>query len=280
MLKKVVFVAAIAAALTGAGASAASVSSGSTARADGKIVVAVASQYTALVAAKKQGVFKGINVSFVPMRFTKGVVQAVQTGKATFGIGDSGVTLWQTVNFQIPLQIVAGVSAYKTGQSAMLAGGSYPDGASLYGQKVGIPERGGVYHLSGLVWLDGNGAETNNASFSEMRPAQMAAAISGNKVAAAVAPAPFNKGKSLGDPVEEAFGAGAPLSIAIALQTTIASQSATVKAFVAALGKVSGLTTKLNLDALDTIGGTLNDYALTDEAPDLETLVWSGAPQE
>ena len=52
-----------------------------------------------------------------------------------------------------------------------------------------------------------------------------------------------------------------------------------VRSFVRALGKVSGSTTKINLDGLTAEAETMTDYALTDAQPDLDTLVWSGAPK-
>jgi hypothetical protein len=48
---------------------------------------------------------------------------------------------------------------------------------------------------------------------------------------------------------------------------------------VRALAKVRGATTKLDMDGLTAEAETMTDYALSDAQPDLDTLVWSGAPK-
>ena len=97
-----------------------------------------------------------------------------------------------------------------------------------------------------------------------------------NGATAVVAPAALVKGKSLGDPVGSSFGAGAPLTVAI---SGTDADSATIKKFVAALAGVQGFTVKLNMDALETEAQAVSDYGLTEDEPDLSTLVWSGAPK-
>src|SRR5689334_7925462 len=70
----------------------AGVAAKSTGSRQSKVVVAVGWNYPALRAAKAQFKAAGLDVAFVPMRFSKGVVQAVANGSALLGIADAGVT--------------------------------------------------------------------------------------------------------------------------------------------------------------------------------------------
>ena len=251
-----------------------SASSGTAAAPSAKIRVAVVSGYAALKAAKAQFATSGLDVSFVSMKSSKGAVKAASSGAVQFAIVDPGVAMWQATKFGVQIKIVAGAEAYKTKSWGIVGGNSVTDASSLYQQKIAIQERAGVSHLATDVWLDTNGADSTSVTYTELQPTAMAAALASGKVGAASGPLALLKGKAIGDPVGDAFGAGAPTSVVVA---GAKSPTATIKKFVAALGKVRGFTTKLKMNALETEAETLGNYAFTDGQPDLDTLVWSGA---
>src|SRR3954471_13048139 len=80
-----------------------------------KIVVAAASAYPALKAAKAKGVFSaaGLDVSLVPMTSSKGAVKAVSAGTVQFAIVDPGVAMYQATAFGQSVKIVSGAEVYK-----------------------------------------------------------------------------------------------------------------------------------------------------------------------
>lgn len=242
-----------------------------------KVVVAVSSDYAALKQAKAKGVFSdaGLDVTFVAMGSAKGVDQAVIGGVAQFGITDPTVAMWQAMARDLSLQIVSGATAYKAKSIVAVAGSGVNTVADLNQATIAVPERGGVTFLATAVWLDDAGADSSSVVWKRVRVPQLGQALAGG-AGAAVGPAALLKGKVLGDPIAVAFGAGAPLSVSIS-GTDV--NDATIKQFVAALAGVDGFTTKLNMDALQAEAETIGNYGLTENDPDLATLVWAGAPK-
>lgn len=242
-----------------------------------KLRVGASSGYAALKAAKAQGVFSkaGLDVTVVPMSSAKGVVQAVSGGGLQFGITDPTVAMWQSIKSSLSFKIVSGAEAYKAKSFGVFAGSGIASVGDLNQATIAVTDKGSVAGLATAVWLDEAGADSSSVTWKNTQPAGLAKALAGGATAV-VAPAALYKSKSLGDPIGSTYGAGAPLSVAISGSKV---SNATIKKFVTALAGVSGFTTKLKLSALEAESETVSDYGLTEDQPDISTLVWAGAPK-
>ena len=258
-----------------AGVAASSPSSAASSAKGGQFVIASSYGYKALVKARRAGVFKntGLNVVIRP-NSSKGAVAAVANGTADLAITDAGVVLYRAAKDSLDIRIVSGAEA-DAGKQYAVVGSGISDVSGLYQKRIAISGHGSLGQLATSVWLDNNGADSTSITWVSMAPKRLATAVSSGTADAAFGAASRLDGNAIGDPVTDAFGADAPTNVVIASSS---ASAATLKTIVADLAK-AGFTTKLNMDALGLEATALLDYAYVDSAPDLTTLVWSGAPK-
>jgi ABC-type nitrate/sulfonate/bicarbonate transport system substrate-binding protein len=247
------------------------------------IKIAVSADYPALAAAVKAGTFRraGVAVKLVPLRYSKAVVEAVNSGAVQLGLADVGVAmaLWNPETK--PFLIAAGAGAARARAYGMFAGaGKTPATFAT----VGVNERMSVMHVAALASLDGKDADVSAILFRQLGSAQLLAGVAGGDLDAAVVGQPFAAKPPQGatrvnDPVAESFGAGATTSVFIARRGYLAPSGALVTRLVNAMSKASGLSVKLRLDALEAESSALYNYGLTADQPDFEAMIWAKAPR-
>jgi NitT/TauT family transport system substrate-binding protein len=188
---------------------------------------------------------EGVRVRVLRVTSSDAVIDAVDKGKAQFGLAEVTPLLRISANQAKDFQIVAGVGAYKAGQSQLLVrtGSGISTAGDLSSRIIGVSASTGIGEMATRNWLDSNSGDSNSIRFVALPTWLLLPVLQVGLVDAIVEDDPYTTGarkargvaEPLSDPLLSAIGANATTSVIFGARKFIAAHGSLTKSVVSGI---------------------------------------------